>query len=292
MPRAGAAGQPQGSVNGDSGAMRPQARCGLRAAGRRLRRQGGVVPPRDHRTAGPRGIAAGVTVGVRVGVAGFMTGALLLFPLTGCGGARSGAGGSGTGGSGPGGSGPGGSGPGSSQTQSVQQQSQTIWLRFARCARSHGAPDFPDPNVNSRGYASFADPGQVKQETVRVQGTCGVILSQLPPSARNSPVTAAQLRQLKAFARCLRSPGMPAGPDPKPDGTFPIVGTPLAAGGKTQALINAEQACRQVYSGGLSASSAARGGRAGGGSRRAGWWLGGLATAPPPGGSPSRPPPC
>jgi hypothetical protein len=212
------------------------------------------VPPRDHRTAGPRGIAAGVTVGVRVGVAGFMTGALLFFALTGCGAARSGAGGSGTGGSGTGGSGTGGSGPGSGQTQSVQQQSQTIWLRFARCARSHGAPDFPDPNVNSRGYASFPDPGQVKQETLRVQGACGAILGQLPASARNSPVTAAQLRQLKAFARCLRSHGMPAWPDPKPDGTFPIVGTPLAAGGKTQALINAEQACRQVYSGGLSAS--------------------------------------
>jgi hypothetical protein len=206
------------------------------------------VLPRDHRTAGPRGIAAGVTVGVRVGVrvgvAGFMTGALLFFALTGCGGARYGAGGSGTGGS----------GPGSGQTQSVQQQSQTIWLRFARCARSHGAPDFPDPNVNSRGYASFPDPGQVKQETLRVQGACGAILGQLPASARNSPVTAAQLRQLKAFARCLRSHGMPAWPDPKPDGTFPIVGSPLAAGGKTQALINAEQACRQVYSGGLSAS--------------------------------------
>ena len=84
--------------------------------------------------------------------------------------------------------------------------------------RSHGAPDFPDPNVNSRGYASFADPGQVKQETVRVQGACGVILSQLPPSARNSPVTAAQLGQLKAFARCLRSHGFPNFPDPDATG--------------------------------------------------------------------------
>jgi hypothetical protein len=207
------------------------------------------VPPRDHRTAGPRGIAAGVAVGVKVGVAGFMTGALLFFALAGCGTARPGAGGSGAGGPGAGGSGAGGG-----QAQSVQQQSQAIWLRFARCARSHGAPDFPDPNVNSRGYASFADPGQVKQETVRVQGACGVILSQLPPSARNSPVTAAQLGQLKAFARCLRSHGMPTWPDPKPDGTFPIAGTPLAVGGKTQALINAEQACRPVYSGGLNAS--------------------------------------
>jgi hypothetical protein len=182
-------------------------------------------------------------------VAGFMTGALLFFALTGCGAARSGAAGSGAGGSGTGGS-----GPGSGPALSVQQQSQTIWLRFARCARSHGAPDFPDPNIDSQGHASFPDPGQVKQESLQVQGACGAILSQLPASARNAPVTAAQLRQLRAFARCLRSHGMPAWPDPKPDGTFPIVGTPLAAGGKSPALISAEQACRPVYSGGLNAS--------------------------------------
>jgi hypothetical protein len=200
------------------------------------------VPPRDHRSAGPRGIAAGV----RVGVAGFMTGALLFFALTGCGAGGSGAGGSGAGGSGAGGSG--------GQTQSAQQQSQTIWLRFARCARSHGAPNYPDPNIDSQGYASFPDPGQVKQESLQVQGACGAILRQLPASALNSPVTAAQLRQLRAFARCLRSHGMPTWPDPKPDGTFPIVGTPLGAGGKSPALISAEQACRQVYSGGLNAS--------------------------------------
>jgi len=177
-------------------------------------------------------------------VAGFMTGALLFFALTGCGGTRSGAGGSGTGGSGTGGG----------QAQSVQQQSQTIWLRFARCARSHGAPDFPDPNVNSQGHASFPDAGQVKQEALRVQGACGAILRQLPASARNSPVTAAQLRQLKAFARCMRQHGVPGWPDPKPDGTFPIAGTPLGAEGKTGPVLSGMQACRYTYSGGISAS--------------------------------------
>jgi hypothetical protein len=186
---------------------------------------------RSHKAA----VRRGLTVGVTVGIAGLMTGALLFMALTGCGATRPGAGGSG-------------------QARSVQQQSQAVWLRFARCARSHGAPDFPDPNVNSQGQASFPAQGQVKQEINQVQGACGTILRQLPAAARNSSVTAAQLRQMKAFARCLRSHGMPTWPDPKPDGTFPIVGTPLGSGGKTPAFISAAQACGNIYSGGISAS--------------------------------------
>lgn len=196
------------------------------------------MQPHDHEPPGPRGIAAAITTGA----AGFLAAVLLLFVLAGCGAAGSGSG-SGSG-----------SGAGSGQAPSVQQRAQTVWLRFARCARSHGAPDFPDPSVDGQGHASFPDEGRVKQESEQVQASCGAILGQLPAAARNSPVTAAQLRQLKAFARCLRLHGMPSWPDPKPDGTFPIVGTPLGTEGKTPAFISAAQACRQVYSGGISAS--------------------------------------
>jgi hypothetical protein len=195
------------------------------------------VQPHDHEPPGPRGIAGAITTGaITTGAAGLVAAVLLLFVLAGCGAAGSGT------------------GSGSGQAPSVQQRAQTVWLRFARCARSHGAPDFPDPSVDGQGHASFADEGRVKQESEQVQASCGTILGQLPAAARNSPVTAAQLRQLEAFARCLRLHGMPSWPDPKPDGTFPIAGTPLSSQGKTPAFISAAQACRQVYSGGISAS--------------------------------------
>jgi hypothetical protein len=193
------------------------------------------MPPHDHEPPGPRGIAGTITTGtITTGAAGFLAAVLLLFVLAGCGAAGSGA--------------------GSGQAPSVQQRAQAVWLRYARCARSHGAPNFPDPSVDGQGHAGFPDPGPVKQESEQVQASCGAILGQLPAAARISPVTAAQLRQLKAFARCLRLHGMPSWPDPKPDGTFPVVGTPLGAQGKTPAFISAAQACRQVYSGGISAS--------------------------------------
>jgi hypothetical protein len=209
------------------------------------------MPPHDHEPPGPRRIAAAITTGaittgttttgtttITTGAAGFLAAVLLLFVLAGCGAAGSGSG----------------SGAGSGQAPSVQQRAQAVWLRYARCARSHGAPNFPDPSVDGQGHASVPDPGPVKQESEQVQASCGAILGQLPAAARISAVTAAQLRQLKAFARCLRLHGMPSWPDPKPDGTFPVVGTPLGAQGKTPAFVSAAQACRQVYSGGISAS--------------------------------------
>jgi hypothetical protein len=208
------------------------------------------VQPHDHEPAGPRGIAAAITAAaaarittaaaarITTGAAGFLAAVLLLFVLAGCGAAGPGSG----------------TGAASGQSPSVQQRAQVVWLRYARCARSHGVPNFPDPDVDSQGHASFPDEAQVKRESNQVQASCGAILGQLPAAARIAPVTAAQLRQLEAFARCLRLHGMPSWPDPKPDGTFPIAGTPLSAEGKTPAFISAAQACRPVYSGGISAS--------------------------------------
>jgi hypothetical protein len=179
------------------------------------------MPIAHHLKLGPRRRLA---VGLMIGVAGALAGALLMLALAGCGG-----------------------GPGSpataSQTQSAQQLAQAVWLQFARCARSHGAPDFPDPQLDSQGRASFADGALAKQEmgTSQVRQACGRILSRLPASAQQQPpVTAARLRQLVAYARCIRQHGVPDFPDPRPDGTFP---QPLPQKGTPQ-LNNAVQACR------------------------------------------------
>lgn len=199
------------------------------------------MQPHDYEPPGPRGIAAirtGAAARVRTGAAGLLAAMLLLVVLAGCGAAGPGSG----------------TGAAAGQSPSVQQRAQAVWLRYARCARSHGAPNFPDPSVDGQGRASVPDPGPVKQEAEQVQAPCGAILGQLPAAARIAPVTAAQLRQLRAFARCLRLHGMPSWPDPKPDGTFPIAGTPVGTGGKTPAFVSAAQACRSVYSGGISAS--------------------------------------
>lgn len=129
----------------------------------------------------------------------------------------------------------------------------SIGLQFAQCARQHGRPDFPDPAIQD---GALAFPGASKEDQLAVQDACVSILRRLPASMRqqNRPPTADELAKLRQFAQCMRQHGVPDWPDPKSDGTFPIIGTPLEAEGKSQRIIDGEQACAQYFSGGINAS--------------------------------------
>ena len=130
---------------------------------------------------------------------------------------------------------------------SVQQQARVVWLDYARCVRSHGYPDFPDPQVNSQGKASFGgSAAQDKAIGQQLDHTCGPILRRLPATALGrTPVTPAVLRQERQFAACLRRNGLSQWPDPRPDGTFPLAGTPYPAMGKSGPVLAGLEACRR-----------------------------------------------
>jgi hypothetical protein len=135
------------------------------------------------------------------------------------------------------------------QASSVQQQARTVWLNYARCVRSHGFPAFPDPQVDSQGRARFPSSPEVKSEGQRAQATCGAILGHLPAAAQgNVPVTPGMLHQEHLFAACVRRHGLTGWPDPRPDGGFPLQGTPYATEGKTGPVVAAFAACRQYSS--------------------------------------------
>jgi hypothetical protein len=93
---------------------------------------------------------------------------------------------------------------------------------FSRCMRSHGVPNFPDPDSR----------GGIPKETVQQLGisssqyqaatqACG----QLLPSGSGSGRTQADVRQwwsgMLSFARCMRSHGVPDWPDPTPYPRYP-----------------------------------------------------------------------
>jgi hypothetical protein len=133
-----------------------------------------------------------------------------------------------------------------------------IGREAAQCIREHGVPNFPDPVVSAGQLAlpneeqALAPPGA----DAAVEA-CRSILERLPPSAlgededRPGPEDVSQLLK---FAQCIREHGIPDWPDPKADGSFPILGTPLEREGKSQRMQRATEACNQYWDGGISAS--------------------------------------
>ena len=100
---------------------------------------------------------------------------------------------------------------GSSNSQGAAT-SQT--LAYARCVRSHGVPNFPDPNTGGQFNKTTLE--QLAASNSQYQ-TATQACAHLLPAGGGGP-TAAELRQewngMASFARCMRSHGVPNWPDP------------------------------------------------------------------------------
>ncbi len=86
-------------------------------------------------------------------------------------------------------------------------------LKFANCMRAHGVPNFPDPN--SGGGIQIPLGSGLKPQSPAFQAAqkrCGKLLPGGGPGPRKA--TKAQFAAALAFARCMRSHGLPHFPDP------------------------------------------------------------------------------
>jgi hypothetical protein len=136
-----------------------------------------------------------------------------------------------------------------------EQRALAVGRQFVQCARQHGLPDFPDPVWKDGGVQFGSGGDEVKTQIRQLPEECSSILDQLPASGgRHTPPPAEDLRRLAQFAQCIRQHGIPEWPDPKSDGTFPLVGTPLESEGKSQRLITAMDACHQYWDKGINGS--------------------------------------
>jgi hypothetical protein len=122
--------------------------------------------------------------------------------------------------------------------------------RFARCVRSHGVPNFPNPAVAPHAYKdAFSTQSAPFAAAYR---TCGHLL---PPGSQHhnqdSPQrTHAQVVALLAFAHCLRGHGYPSFPDPTTAGQ--LTREMLAKAGidlHDTAVVRAADACTVVTHG-------------------------------------------
>jgi hypothetical protein len=120
-----------------------------------------------------------------------------------------------------------------------------------QCLRAHGVPNFPDPVYDpSDGRWHYADFRPTIPQSA--QQAC----QHLDPSAvrASPPVPQAQFQELVRLARCIRQHGVPAWPDPTPQGQFRLPPSLLT---KSPAQENALKACqRYIPSGGMDVGAA------------------------------------
>jgi hypothetical protein len=115
---------------------------------------------------------------------------------------------------------------------------------FSACMRSHGVPTFPDANTEGSIHAAGIDETSPAFRTA--YHSCQGLLQgrRRPVHAQSTPESQ---RQLLAFAKCLRSHGVPKFPDPifHPDGRLEI-GVPQDP--NSPSFIAAANACRDKLS--------------------------------------------
>jgi hypothetical protein len=146
--------------------------------------------------------------------------------------------------------------PSASPTQNSVQKNLAAAKRFADCARNHGHPAFPDPVIEHDRVsfpASQAGGANRKAEIAALESVpeCKAILAEMNNSSRPStPIPGADVVQkLRRFAQCIRQHGVPAWPDPKSDGTFPVSGTTIGDPKTSPQVRTAMAACEQYVPG-------------------------------------------
>jgi len=126
--------------------------------------------------------------------------------------------------------------------------SQADALHLAgQCMRQHGLPGFPDPTVNSAGVVSWKK-RQLSTEprtvVTRAFAACRVALGRVGiPGTNNHAPTPQELRQLLAFADCLRAHDLPGVNDPSPATNFKV-NLPPGVSQNSPVARRAYQACR------------------------------------------------
>ena len=91
-------------------------------------------------------------------------------------------------------------------------------VRYTSCMRSHGVPEYPDPN--SAGQLQKITPGNEAQLGVsdtRFQSAQAVCASLWPYQGPTQAQVRQELTDGLTFARCLRAHGVPNWPDPTTD---------------------------------------------------------------------------
>jgi hypothetical protein len=99
--------------------------------------------------------------------------------------------------------------------------------------RSHGIPDFPDPQQNGGGISLAirgSKGGDLNPRSPQFQAAQQACRAYAPTPSSNAPPNPRLAQQALAFSRCMRSHGVPNFPDPKVSGNTMELGGPAGKG--------------------------------------------------------------
>jgi hypothetical protein len=149
-----------------------------------------------------------------------------------------------------------------------RQQLLALGQEWVQCVRGKGLTRMPDAQLTEDGYLSFAPQGNYnwKEDLGKhrdIINACKSIEDKYPPTAfrPKDKVSAGDLRKLNEYAKCMRAHGLPAWPDPDPDGSFNTTGTSLEHGIPKAVMTKATQACSSIWSGKVSIRGGPGGGK-------------------------------
>jgi hypothetical protein len=96
-------------------------------------------------------------------------------------------------------------------------------FRYASCMRDHGLPSFPDPSMTDHNgqqvaYLDTPDSLQASPAFKAADKVCQKILAPVLDTTQNLAAQAARDQHMAAFAKCMRSHGVPGFPDPTTQG--------------------------------------------------------------------------
>jgi hypothetical protein len=133
-------------------------------------------------------------------------------------------------------------------------------LAYARCMRSHGVADFPDPtggNDKAAIVTALRAVGDSRAETATT--ACAHVNGGSPGTGQGAAPSQARTSALVAFARCMRRRGLTSFPDPTTSGQ--LTQQMLASAGvdvHAPAVLHAADACASVTHGVITKATVAR----------------------------------
>jgi hypothetical protein len=114
-------------------------------------------------------------------------------------------------------------------------------LKFSKCMRSHGLPDFPDPDASGDTTVDgIVNGSTLDPESSGWKRAVAACEDLQPPGFTGTKRTAEQQAASLEFAQCIRENGVQDFPDPDPNG--PLIDTnriPSLAGGGSLSMLNA-----------------------------------------------------